>query len=236
MKLKSLQHFTNIYCQCKLKRNQGRITDEEVNILLELYSKYENELDFLISELYNETDKDIKSIIINGLSLLKEKEELDKEVRFDNMNYLSLTQDFCDFMINNKNCTGVYKIHFKDKVIYIGKGTNSISDRSFESLKARIPQLNAFTPEYIAENTYISHCVIQNKQDIHVMELYLIGKEKPLLNKDCKEESFLTIDINHNYAFSDPVKCFEIRVKSKEESQFYKSYIETNEYLKSIKN
>ena len=81
------------------------------------------------------------------------------------------------------NLFGIYYLYDKDKnLIYIGKS---------EHLGKRI-----ITSYEYREAKYYKYSVLNNKSDMHILEIYLIAKYKPEKNADCKSLDIPTLTID----------------------------------------
>ena len=81
----------------------------------------------------------------------------------------------------DNDISGIYKLYKDYKLVYIGK-SKCIKSRIKEHLKTK--EFNSF-----------DFTLMSNKSDINLMEIYLIDKYKPILNKDCVEISISSLDI-----------------------------------------
>jgi hypothetical protein len=101
---------------------------------------------------------------------------------------LKISQEFQTLLESLQGKHGVYM--FTDdtnSVVYVGKSIN-LQERVFSSLKERI-QESDITDVIIIHTPTIA--------DMHLLEIYLIICNKPVLNKDCKSDDFpelFTID------------------------------------------
>lgn len=97
--------------------------------------------------------------------------------------------------IESKN--GVYFIYNKNnEIVYIGKSKN-LKTRMLQSLA----NYKGLSFSFIITNTHIDACVL---------ELYYIGKYKPVFNHDPIIIDDVTINISHNYKMS---KVYKLKVK-----------------------
>ena len=80
---------------------------------------------------------------------------------------------------------GIYFLINNEEIVYIGKSIVSMKSRINNHLKENIKVFNKS----------IQH-VINNEQDIHILEIDLISKHKPIYNKDCMSSSCGTINKN----------------------------------------
>jgi hypothetical protein len=68
-------------------------------------------------------------------------------------------------------------------LIYIGKSSEALGYRLLTSARERV------------EAKFVRLMFPKTKADTHIYELYYIGKLKPRLNRDCSEQSEVTITL-----------------------------------------
>ena len=108
------------------------------------------------------------------------------------------TKQFEEFVLENFSDSGIYFFYnSKKELIYIGK-SKILGSRIQSSSKER----NA---------KFVRVCKIENKADLHILELYYINLFKPPLNTDCKEEIDVpSFKLNHELIFlNDFLEIFD---------------------------
>ncbi len=89
--------------------------------------------------------------------------------------------EFNEYKTINK--FGVYVLYNKDKeLIYIGKSNGMLKHRSISSIRER-------------KAMFVQYMYPKTKTDTSIYEIYLIGKHKPLCNKESKSVDELTITL-----------------------------------------
>jgi predicted GIY-YIG superfamily endonuclease len=96
-----------------------------------------------------------------------------------------------DFYEMQNYISGIYRLYSKDTMIYIGK-SKCIKNRIKQHIKEKNIDKFDFT-------------IINNDSDKNIIEVYLIDKYKPILNKDCLEVSDSSIKIEEP-VFSNLIK------------------------------
>ena len=102
-----------------------------------------------------------------------------------------------------KNYT-LYKIYYGDELVYIGRTKQDLQCR----LRNHFFGGNAMTKHIdILQTTRIEYCLCQTEADLYLLEIYLICKYKPLINKDDKPSDDLTIYIPEPqfYEYYNPI-------------------------------
>jgi len=96
--------------------------------------------------------------------------------------YVDFSLQFLNDMSEIINKSGVYKLYDKNKsLIYVGKSF-TLGKRIIES----VTQRNAYFYDY---------CIINNKCDTEMYEIYYIGILKPILNKESNNEDMPSIQL-----------------------------------------
>jgi len=86
----------------------------------------------------------------------------------------------------------LYKIYYGDELVYVGRTKQELKQR----LRNHFFGGNAMTKKIdIIQTTWIEYCLCKSEADMNLMEIYLICKYKPRLNKDDKPKDDLTIVI-----------------------------------------
>lgn len=86
----------------------------------------------------------------------------------------------------------LYKIYYGDKLVYVGRTKQELKNR----LRGHFFGNNAMTKKIdIFQTTKIEYCVCNSEADMNLMEIYLICKYKPCINKDDVPKDDLTINL-----------------------------------------
>ncbi|WP_459883471.1 GIY-YIG nuclease family protein [Clostridium novyi] len=103
--------------------------------------------------------------------------------------YKEYKREFIDNLVTLLNQSGLYKLYDEEKnLIYIGKSYD-LGNRILSSINER-------------KASYYDYCVINNKVDTDIYEIYYISKYKPVLNKVSKNDDKCTIKLEE-LKFSD---------------------------------
>ena len=157
----------------------------------------------ILKEVYN-------SIFLNPIVLKKESFKWHKEIfdifkesikqNLSELEYLKLKANW--YEVNHQitisnikdmdfGVSGIYRLYYSNDIVYIGKSVN-IRQRIFQHLKDKDIDSFDFT-------------ISNNNSDKNIMELCLIDKYKPLLNKDCIEKTISTLNIEES-VFSNVIE------------------------------
>lgn len=86
----------------------------------------------------------------------------------------------------------LYKIYYGNELVYIGRTKQELQYR----LRNHFFGGNAITKKLdIIQTSFIEYCLCNSEADMNLLEIYLICKYKPILNKDDKPKDDLTIYI-----------------------------------------
>ncbi len=200
--------LTEKHLNCFFKKHfEDRFDDYYLRELFVCYLQlddicyYVSRLSFIVKE----KEKNIEEIenIIKILDLkIKYNDEKEyniqkyKKIFLEMNNYF--TKQFEEFVLENFSDSGIYFFYnSKKELIYIGK-SKSLGSRIQSSSKER----NA---------RFVRVCKIENKADLHILELYYINLFKPPLNTDCKEEIDVpSFKLNHELIFlNDFLEIFD---------------------------
>lgn len=84
----------------------------------------------------------------------------------------------------------LYKIYYGDELVYIGRTKQDLQKR----LRQHFFDGNAIVKKLdILQTTKIEYCLCPTEADMIVLEVYLIAKYRPRINKDDKPKDELTI-------------------------------------------
>lgn len=84
----------------------------------------------------------------------------------------------------------LYKIYYGDELVYIGRTKQDLQKR----LRQHFFDGNAMAKKLdILQTTKIEYCLCETEADMNVLEVYLIAKYHPRINKDDKPKDNLTI-------------------------------------------
>ena len=117
---------------------------------------------------------------------------------------------------------GIYFIYDDKEIKYIGKSTNSVITRSFQSVKER----------HLIDFSKIEYRYPKTKSDVAIYEAYYIAKYKPERNTDMVFEDSITVklpELDVSYVMErDSDNCIS------EKYQYYEErVVETEEFIKS---
>lgn len=86
----------------------------------------------------------------------------------------------------------LYKIYYGDELVYIGRTKQDLQQR----LRHHFFGGNAMTKKLdILQTTRIEYCLCKTEADMNLLEIYLICKYKPRINRDDKPKDDLTIHL-----------------------------------------
>ena len=200
--------LTEKHLNCFFKKHfEDRFDDYYLRELFSCYlilddiCSYVSRLSFIIKE----KEKNIEEIenIIKILDLkIKYKDDKEysvqkyKKIFLETGNYF--TKQIEELVLETFTDSGIYFLYdSKKELIYIGKSKN-LGSRVQSSSKER----NA---------KFVRMFKVDNKADLHILELYYINLFKPPLNSDCKEEIDVpSFKLNHELIFlNDFLEIFD---------------------------
>lgn len=107
----------------------------------------------------------------------------------------SNSDEFVFLLKESEKKNGLYRFFDKEKnLIYIGKSYD-LSSRIKTSLKDK----NA---------SYISVLYTKNQSDANILEMFLIAKHKPILNKESNSLDLPSVAVSHKYKFTPLIKIY----------------------------
>lgn len=113
---------------------------------------------------------------------------------------LNLTDEFVGLLEDIYNRSGVYLFETGDgQPLYVGRSTSNLQSRIASSFMGRFDNYN--------EQIFLK-VALCNASDTALLEVYLITTLKPILNRDCRYEDELTLEVSGIPPFTQPVPCF----------------------------
>lgn len=113
-----------------------------------------------------------------------------------------ITAEFSGELKKLRGLSGVYSFWNKTQPLYIGVSID-ISSRAVASFGEKFDKYK--------RPVYFRYITTKTTTDAAVLEVYFIGKLKPALNGTAKYKDGLTLKIDPEYEFSNPILCNRIK-------------------------
>lgn len=204
--IKSEQHFINFLNKFAFQNK------EKIN------TNYLLSIDFYIKTIYNKGfAEDYTWAVRNDYKYLYEKKLfsfIDKQntitgesikffEEFSHYNKYNWTNDFLILLKTLKGKSGVYIFDSsRRKTLYVGQSIN-LQERIVSSFNERFDKYN--------KKVYLKCIVCKTPADSPIIEVYLIGKLKPVFNGTSKYMGTLSVKVNNIPDYTNRVLCIKIK-------------------------